>query len=429
MTMPIESLGDLVSFPLVARRHPFEPAHSLFARAVELNLKGAARWFAKPLDVGASERIANLPVAEVARLCRTDRGPLENASPRFDGNWIWLMGQRFRRGSLRFERRRWCPACLREEGYHRAWWDVEAVTTCPAHLCTLVDACHHCGSPVTWWTSRYFHCQCGTRLDRVATSSLSEDECVADAYIVDRLTGARDLPHLLDRLHMDEALATMAALGRFALDPYGSVRIPANAPRMRETLAKGFAILSDPNHGMPDAIAAAEMRRPFSSGPAAPLHSDEFRYWLVHGSPEALGGALTRHFRSPLPSVSPCLGRVPYGHFTYEEADEICCVPSGVVGAVIKRRQRRKKAKFPPTVEPEFCRSFVADLAKGMSLAEAAIELGIPRRQAFRLVKDHQLETVVDGIPGLVCVVRDDAVRRLLDSLAADGRTLHELFS
>ncbi|MDX8529777.1 TniQ family protein [Mesorhizobium sp. VK25A] len=405
---PIETFAQMEAFPLRVVPHPMEPSHALFARTVERNLRGAVSAFGFAAGLPYSHRVANLALSEVARLCKADPGKLAFSSPTFDGNWTWLMGQRLRRGDLSFGRRRWCPRCFRETAVHRAWWDIDEVTCCPVHLCELVESCP-CGSAVTWRTSGYFNCGCGRRLEFAPAQPVPPEECLADAYIIGRL--ARDAPPcpLLDPLPLDEAIATMMAVGRFGLDPHLRGHLTGTpSQRLRRILSKGFSILSDPDDGFPAAIAAAESSRPEIGTFVPPVYSDEFRYWLVLDQPGGLEGALSRFFDNTLSSDDP---RLPYGHFTYREADQVCCVEFGTVKAVM--RQRRAKAglaclPLPRSVDPEFVRSFAADLASGITLREAALELGISLREARKLVDGNRLATVIDPEPGLRCVIRGD---------------------
>lgn len=168
----LESFLRMDKFPLRVTHHRCEPLHALFARTVERNIRGEVTPYAAALGIPAANRVANLPVAEVARLCGTDPSGLAHASPSFDGNHTWLMGQRLRRGDMAFDRRRWCPDCLRETGVHHAWWDIVAVTTCPKHSCALVESCI-CGLSVTWRNAGFYNCACGRLLARVPAGRLA----------------------------------------------------------------------------------------------------------------------------------------------------------------------------------------------------------------------------------------------------------------
>ncbi|QUL57043.1 TniQ family protein [Paenibacillus tritici] len=65
-----------------------------------------------------------------------------------------------------------CPHCLAEKGYHHKLWDVNIVTTCPTHLCLLIDECPQCGKKISAHRSNLMKCQCGydfrkTQADKV----------------------------------------------------------------------------------------------------------------------------------------------------------------------------------------------------------------------------------------------------------------------
>ena len=47
-------------------------------------------------------------------------------------------------------RRKFCPACIGEAPYHRAFWDLTLATVCPVHAVRLVDRCPHCERTLNW---------------------------------------------------------------------------------------------------------------------------------------------------------------------------------------------------------------------------------------------------------------------------------------
>lgn len=56
---------------------------------------------------------------------------------------------------------RWCPACLREEPFMRATWELKLMTVCLRHGCWLVDKCASCGARQSWREPTLHQCACG----------------------------------------------------------------------------------------------------------------------------------------------------------------------------------------------------------------------------------------------------------------------------
>jgi hypothetical protein len=190
----------------------------------------------------------------------------------------------------------------------------------------------------------------------------------------------------------------------------------------REVLSAGYAVVSNPSAGFAGALEGAELREPRDPGFATPVYSDEFRYWLVHGQPDGLDGDVSWFFGPARAEPSENDGRIPYGHFTYEEADFMCCVPAGTVKAIIRQRQAKARMAclpLPASLDPEFVRSLAKDLEHGKSVPEVAKELAIRPAEVRELVRRQQLLTVVDEEPGLRCVVQGDAVAILRANGAA----------
>lgn len=62
------------------------------------------------------------------------------------------------------DHRRWCPDCLRENGYWKAEWLITLQVACPHHRCLLHEVCPACGHSVGWYSGGLTHCRCGQAL-------------------------------------------------------------------------------------------------------------------------------------------------------------------------------------------------------------------------------------------------------------------------
>lgn len=59
-----------------------------------------------------------------------------------------------------------CPACLKENGFHFALWELPLMKACPLHQCELIRACTTCLSSFSWhtWSSAWL-CSCGVSIE------------------------------------------------------------------------------------------------------------------------------------------------------------------------------------------------------------------------------------------------------------------------
>lgn len=77
---------------------------------------------------------------------------LPNFSP-YDGTSTalprWVAPAYIRRKSAHHYGVRYCPACMRERPYHRLFFRLLFISTCPRHGLPLLDRCHACQSPVS----------------------------------------------------------------------------------------------------------------------------------------------------------------------------------------------------------------------------------------------------------------------------------------
>ncbi|UVK49153.1 TniQ family protein (plasmid) [Mesorhizobium sp. AR07] len=428
LDLPVESFTEMKAFPLAVRQVATEPKHGLFGRTVERNLRGDFGRFCREIGVRPGRQVFNLPVEDVARLCVADLSVLEHASARVDAGWIHLLGQRFRKRDVRFGSRRWCPQCLRGSGTHRAWWDVGFVTTCPEHRCALLEACQ-CGVRLTWHNSPSFYfCACGRELAYARTEQVPEAECAFDAYVIGRMDGARaSAPSFLDRVPMDEAVETCREIGKFALDPFQTEYPMAGKNGVRKVMNAGLAMVL----GLPDSfqnlLDRIEAERP--KQPPAPVYSDEFRYWLVHGQPDGVDGNVSWHLGDCMrerPAKEQEPSHMPYGHFTYAEAAEQCGIPERRLRLILRQMQARRREAVlpkPKSLDPHTVYRLASDIRSGKSVREVAQELGVSSADVGAMVRLHLLLTVADAEQGVPCIIRGKATEFLLGWLRSKAVT------
>lgn len=62
---------------------------------------------------------------------------------------------------LRLKRPRLCPACVVEDGYIGAQWDMSLMTACPTHGTVLLSVCPGCSQSIRWRRPALLRCGCG----------------------------------------------------------------------------------------------------------------------------------------------------------------------------------------------------------------------------------------------------------------------------
>jgi hypothetical protein len=92
---------------------------------------------------------------------------------------------------------RFCPACLREYGFHFALWELPLVQACPLHKTALLTKCSRCQKPLTWpMIYPTWRCRCGQSIAAIPSEPASKGamavaRCFAGADDVEQLHSFR----------------------------------------------------------------------------------------------------------------------------------------------------------------------------------------------------------------------------------------------
>lgn len=118
-------------------------------------------------------------------------------------------------------RPRFCPACLAEDSYWRAAWDLKYVTACSHHRVRLRDVCEACGRRLSWRRQSLLTCPCGSDLS-AQSSELAGAECgaLATEVITRLLKGGPSRDSLfpeLKHLGLEALLKLVHFLGAYAV--------------------------------------------------------------------------------------------------------------------------------------------------------------------------------------------------------------------
>ena len=141
---------------------------------------------------GLAEYLALFP-NELDRLCY---GP---------GPTCRVLGHELHDNLVVLGRRKFCPLCLAEKPYHRAFWDLTLATVCPVHAVRLVDRCPHCKATLNWKAAPLTSC--------------SSPRCVGDLHWAEavpvpqtEMGGVRGLHRLMDTGECPEFDTSVRAL-------------------------------------------------------------------------------------------------------------------------------------------------------------------------------------------------------------------------
>lgn len=119
---------------------------------------------------------------------RDSSEPRSTASHSSDVPACWLADNRLyglSREDFLQARMRWCPSCLREQGYIRREWRLKLCCVCTRHACLLRDRCQACGAPQRMERGDLLRCRCGARLDAGEQRGASCDLVDLTAFIAD----------------------------------------------------------------------------------------------------------------------------------------------------------------------------------------------------------------------------------------------------
>ncbi|WP_457940826.1 TniQ family protein [Mesorhizobium sp. 10J20-29] len=189
-----------------------EPAHGFFLRLAALNGQESIRPFAMTLGVNGR----NIKPQEMLQLCENlpieglDR--LRDCTPILNDAFVSVRGEHLRVSrDWSVRNRRYCPDCISECSYHRYWFDLTILRTCPFHGTVL----HTEIGGFTWaWgksPSQTFRTVGNNKGDVCSPTPFS-------AYVYGRLNGlARlQLPEL-DDLSLSKAIGLLILLGRISI--------------------------------------------------------------------------------------------------------------------------------------------------------------------------------------------------------------------
>lgn len=229
-----------------------EPAHGYFLRLVSAQGETSIRNFNIANEI-ATEAIfpkRMLEDLEAHPIPRDWLAMLRSNTPVKDGKSHYLRGHRLNYYQIRLTPRRWCPGCLNEDAYHRAWWDIESIHSCPFHGVDLENS-YDDDVPVTWQWLDFVHTKSGAPLAR-RIDSVPVTLTYA-RYLIGRFGWAEPLPvELLDSFEVSDVIHVCEFLGQVL---EASER-RKSASKTRKTVETGFHALCGNRGDLAEALRA-----------------------------------------------------------------------------------------------------------------------------------------------------------------------------
>jgi len=224
-----------------------EPAHGFFVRLAGLNNQLSASVVASSFglngrDLQPSECLdfaMSFPIANKERLL--------SATPTVNTATVTMFGETFRRRDWSIDRRYFCPGCLAEDAYHRAYWDLVMFRHCPFHNQPLrcVDLSGH---KVPWWSPSFEYSPFGNSIIEHG-NRVDLPQPTAEAYVLGRLglTDTLVVP-LLDELPtLAGVLPAIEFAGKLVLGGFRETR-PSLASLGKDSVTRaGFDLLQKGN--------------------------------------------------------------------------------------------------------------------------------------------------------------------------------------
>lgn len=121
-----------------------------------------------------------------------------------------------------YSRRKFCPKCISEDGFHLGLFDLTIMQVCTRHNIRLLDSCPHCRSMVSWNQGSICYCTvCNGDLARGDGQTVDPSELIGLSLLAQRANFPRfsqhiaglGLPTSLSHLSLGELIELAAYMG------------------------------------------------------------------------------------------------------------------------------------------------------------------------------------------------------------------------
>ena len=392
-------------FPLRVKHYPDEPAHALLLRTAAHN--GTLRFTSvfKRCGIKFGRSVQLVEPALVAHLCSIDQEAVERASAVRTGDGVSVLDQVIRDEHLGGWWRRWCPSCLEEAPYHRVWWDISFLTSCPLHNVELVSDCG-CGSLVHG-RQGILRCNRNHELSKVEATPVDPAHLRAERYIVDRLLGIGEHPHpLLDKTSLGQAMQVLERIGVSALAEEKSIEDARAEFGVRALMSAGFDALSDFPRSFDKLLDQLIARREEKDLRNEPEAYGRLRYWmgaqLERGKRctviAELRAAITAHARANIISPNRMIAADrPVAGIPLATAAEECGLGPEVFAKLAKLGGLEiptPKPRATALIAPQQLNAFKEWLTSLQTMEEVIETLGLPWMRVVEFVDQGYLPYV-----------------------------------
>lgn len=417
-----------------------EPAHGLVRRRAYVARMGTVARAWKFLRTSAEEVRLGDGLEDLAWSCGVDPAELAHATFRELGvRRVSMLGHDLPFEGVVRQFRRWCPDCLAEHPYHRAAWDVAAVTHCVTHRRPLETRCPKCRESVGWDRLDLLRCRCRAKLTTPFEETVEDPALAFDTWLAARL--AHVTPEgsgKLAGMALDRALALVERLGAHALRPHarfhdtwrelGPAAVFGEGFRVAEAGVPGFHafldnLLVENREGLGTHKAGGGWGLTRAYGP--------FATWLIRNASRAAYRAVTKAAAEhAVANVVVKSGAKVFGRRMRAAQLGVGIAVAGEragVGHMRMRRIARSLGYLPGTpqqgrparLERGLAEELSSRLAAGVDLKGAARLLGVGHALARRLVEAELLPAFVSGGRDGLCayVIERDAIAELLRRL------------
>lgn len=417
-------------FPAVLPHRSDEPAYALLLRnGIHNGIRLTNHLFDLAGDT-ERRRVSRLRAEQIAWICKAEPDAVKRATPVADAETVKLFDVEISAADYSVAHRRWCPMCLKEDPYHRVWWDVQAITTCPAHEIELVSDCG-CGKPLRWRNQPLVQCDHAHDLRRAKVRKADAAATAHDTYFLGRLLPERTIPvPALDGVSLREVSTLLERLGQAWVGEGRTLHRLRRELPPRALQAEGFRIATALPGAFEDLLdrRVADAARRKGKGGVAHAYGHEFYYWIAglpdHSLAAALKSILARHVEQNVELKTGT--RLPSG---------AAIVPEGVTVSDACRRvgmgyDRFVKLLLDLGIEPRpmlggarltLSTSQWSDLHARLdgwrNLRQVCSELGVWEAEAIELAREGWLEVAAEGRGSAEWVFARDASAKLLGRL------------
>jgi hypothetical protein len=292
-----------------------EPGHGLLARLAARHREPDVHRFARNIGLRFDSVSCGHQIDELARLAGINSDDLIRSSPRIDtsARIVHIGHDRVSLGDWTRKRRRWCPACFADDlhygsedgrsirlvSFHRFWWDIQSVSTCPIHQMPLEANCPRCEASPDWMGIPLHCCACGMSLALNQRRPVRIEANPLDHYLVSRLTGKpREPVPYLDDLAVSDVIYQLERLG-LASKGWARFKPPVDEEMARAARSDGFRIARNLGYFFSDSLDSILAQGKTSSEPRGLIASYGWIYehWIAELPACMLGVVLKRLLR------------------------------------------------------------------------------------------------------------------------------------